>query len=293
LKEIPFSNSVQTNATLLDEEWLDIFRNGNFSIGISLDGLPKQHDSSRVFPNGKGSYDLVKNAIHLLNNKDLSFQTLVVIDPNYSASATISHLLDLGCNNLDFLLPMSNYIDELKDDIREKCADFLIELFDTWFSLNDPNIRIRYFESLICKLLNGQPQLCTFHNNCSNILTIEPDGNIGLCDDMNIVEDVNLFRSGLNIKNDSFSEIENWLGKQIQSIGMNNLPFQCCSCEILPYCNAGCPSMRFSPVAQFEMPHFYCYTFKKVIDHIIQRISMNRIEKYREKAAYYAFGDSS
>jgi uncharacterized protein len=280
----PFRNSVQTNATLLDDEWIDLLKSGRFSLGVSLDGTPAQHDTARVFHNGAGSYFAVERAIHSLVERHLPFQVLVVIDPARSARSTLDHLVSLGCKKLDFLLPMYN-CESAPRGIAEQCAHYLIDLFDYWFLRDDPEIDIRYFRSILQLMLGGRASLCTLRNDCAGILTIEPNGIIGLCDDLSIVEDTSMFRLPADIEAAQFEVLEQWTAKRIGDLGINVLSFPCRNCDVAEYCQGGCPSKRFSSLGRFNNPSVYCYTFRSVVSHIVERLGADRVNMYRSKVA--------
>ncbi|MBO3842550.1 MAG: radical SAM protein [Candidatus Brockarchaeota archaeon] len=69
----------QTNATLIDESFLDFCINKNITLGISLDGPKEINDMTRVYPDGKGSFDRIFSAIELMKSKGVRPDVITVV----------------------------------------------------------------------------------------------------------------------------------------------------------------------------------------------------------------------
>ena len=74
------SCAIQTNGTLLDEEWMDIFREGSFLVGVSIDGTKELHDRCRLAADGSPTYDLVMEKTALLRNANIDYNILCVVN---------------------------------------------------------------------------------------------------------------------------------------------------------------------------------------------------------------------
>ena len=80
LSDYTLTYSIQTNATLIDNDWVRIFKEHNFSIGISLDGYKELHDQYRISQDGEGTYDSIINNIELLKRQELHPSLLMVLN---------------------------------------------------------------------------------------------------------------------------------------------------------------------------------------------------------------------
>src|SRR5262245_40134247 len=72
-------HTVQTNGTLLDEEWAAFFAEQGFLVGISIDGPQEIHDTFRVSKGGKGSFDQVMRGLGYLRDADVEWNALTTI----------------------------------------------------------------------------------------------------------------------------------------------------------------------------------------------------------------------
>ena len=147
---ITFEYGVQTNGTLLNQEWIDIFKQLNIQIGISLDG-PREASKHRIFRNnGKPAFDRIIQGANLIKENGLTLSTLSVINTEYPAKDLYKYIKELGVGYTDFLYPDITY-DAIVDD---KFSKWVIELFNYWYYDNKEKPIIRYFE-LIIKMLLG------------------------------------------------------------------------------------------------------------------------------------------
>src|SRR5882757_8011977 len=60
------SNALQTNGTLLDDEWGVFLHENQFLVGLSIDGPREMHDHYRVDKGGKPSFDKVMHGLEIL-----------------------------------------------------------------------------------------------------------------------------------------------------------------------------------------------------------------------------------
>src|SRR5215212_1695357 len=101
-------NLLQTNGVLVDQEWVDFFKQNDIGVGLSLDGTKNTHDSRRVTRSGRGTYDDVVRALQLFRANGLEAGVLAVADGDADGYETLRHFQALGIKSCDFLLPMSN-----------------------------------------------------------------------------------------------------------------------------------------------------------------------------------------
>lgn len=108
-KNLNVDFAMQTNAMLIDEEWIDLLKQHKVGIGISLDGNKQANDVYRVDKRGNGTFDRVVDKIKLCQSKKFGFGLLSVINPAVSGKEMYRYFVDeLNITHLDFLLPDAN-----------------------------------------------------------------------------------------------------------------------------------------------------------------------------------------
>ncbi|MCS5707957.1 hypothetical protein CC99x_003470 [Candidatus Berkiella cookevillensis] len=176
------SLSIQTNATLIDDDWIELFQTHEIAVGVSIDGPKIYNDQYRIDHRGKGTYDRLKIGIDKLfdackKNKIKEPAALSVVNPNFSATLIYEHLVyDLGFKVLDFLLPDLSYQTISKIE-SEKINSFLLDLIYAWKKQDDPSIHIRILDSIVKKLLTSlrpKPTIKTINQ----IISISTNGHV-------------------------------------------------------------------------------------------------------------------
>jgi len=253
-------NSLQTNGTLLDVEWIDLFRQYNFQIGISWDG---RNDSSRVTLNGEAISDNVWGRIELCLKEGLNPGIIMVITrQNKRFVSETARLLYLrGIKNL-LLKPYIGGIEELSLD-SASYAEVVCRLLDLWLDIGDKNWIIEPLHSYM-KVLSGNFSgvACQLTNNCGNFLTIESNGDISCCD---------FIPQRLVFENVHTSSIHDVLEKSHYRRFMETAkikPEGCFNCGWVPLCGGGCLHYReFNSRFQQWERYSLCKATKKIFDY--------------------------
>ncbi len=264
-------HSIQTNGLLVNDKWCSFFKEHDFNVGVSIDGPEKLHNRERPKKSSSGlsSYQGAKNAIDLLNQHGVRSGTLTVVHPNESGKEVFEHLLGLGVKSMDFLLPISSSRVDIKE--LEGCAKYLIEIFDRWVEIGDSSIKIRYFENIMKSVMGAPPKQCILTNKCNPYITIEPNGDIGVCENIRMVNS-DLYETGLNIHQHEFNAIENELDKKLSNSGFNRLGSECIDCDFVNACRGGCPVARYDGLLGFNQPSHYCLLYKTIIFHVFKYV---------------------
>ena len=184
-----FCNKVQTNGTLLTVDWIEFFMNENIGIGISLDGPEWVHDVNRKYRNGKSSFNSIMRSIVMLKEMNAKFSILSVVTNISSAYGKdiFKFFVENGIKSFDFL-PCIEYSKDgslLPYSIEKgEFGKFMIDVFDSWFELDDPTIKIRYLQEVIKGLVEGKVHLCKFNRSCANFMTLDQNGIFWGCDNL-------------------------------------------------------------------------------------------------------------
>jgi uncharacterized protein len=242
-----YANALQTNGTLLNQEWADFLKKENFLVGVSLDGPEHVHDQYRKDAQGKGTFSTVfKNAEMLLHNQ-VPVNVLATVN-SYSVKHAEQIYRFFKRHNFIFMQfmpvvetdPRNPEIAAPYSVTAKAYGAFLNRLFKLWvkdfdFKQLRQKTSVRFFDDLIKKYAGMVPDHCIFQNVCGNALVLEHNGDMYSCDYM-VSEDTRVgnihdmsiddaFRSRLNI---AFGERKSQFGPR------------CKKCKWLDLCYGGC-----------------------------------------------------
>lgn len=266
---------LQTNGTLLDDNWVRVLHRHAISPSISLDGPAPIHDSVRVDHAGRGSHAATLRGLKLLQERGLNPGILCVVNPGASGLETYRHFRSLGLTRMNFLLP------DVSHDNKHRfygqygetpVADYLIPIFDEWFAEDDPGVRVTIFRELITLILGGQPHTDAFGNPTSNYLIIETDGAIHGNDALRVCDE-DIAASGLNIFQHGFDDLHRGL-PLVHKILHDGIPL-CATCQMCPenyVCGGGHLPHRYARANGFDNPSVWCADILKLLAHVRQRI---------------------
>ena len=129
-------NALQTNGTLLTEEWCDFLRDNGFLVGISLDGPPELHDAYRHTKQGGSTADAVLRGLHLLQGKGVEYNVLCVVN-NVNAKAPLDvyrFFQEQGIQHVQFI-PLVEHLGDGTVSSRTvdgRSGRFLTVIFNHW-----------------------------------------------------------------------------------------------------------------------------------------------------------------
>lgn len=187
------ANALQTNGTLLDDNWCKFLRDNRFLIGISIDGPAHYHDHYRVTNAGTGSHDKVLNGLRKLQEHDVEYNILCVLNQRNIKQPTevFQYLLNLGSRWIQFI-PEIVWEADPDHPGRTRLADhcpsaadygqFMNKVFDLWFERYRQRVSIRLFDSVLNKLVHDRMPLCILDGSCHGQLTVEHNGDVFGCD---------------------------------------------------------------------------------------------------------------
>jgi uncharacterized protein len=185
------SNAVQTNATNLTDEWIDLFRRYQVSAGVSLDGPPEVHDRRRVDRMGRATSTRVRDGLARLRAAGISHGVLMVVDEDVievGAQRLLDYFVELDVRNVATLnvIPDNAPVGSPQTGAYlpwTRWIEFLRELFHLWWPRYAERVVLRELADLTGKVGGRGPQLCIFAGDCFGAyLTIEPNGDVAACD---------------------------------------------------------------------------------------------------------------
>lgn len=257
------SNSMQTNAVLIDEAWCEFFRQYNWLLGVSLDGPEEPHDRYRRTRGGQPTWARVMKSVELLQTQRVDFNILCVLNgANVRQPQELYRFYrKLGIDNLQFI-PLAEFApsgEPLPGTITpEQYGRFLNEVFDVWWP-ERRKVRVRFFDNLAEALAGQKPGSCVLHETCDSYAVVEHNGDVYPCDFF-VEKDWKLG----NIHVDSWTEMAR-KNKRFGFAAKKTIAHpECQACEYQSLCHGGCPKFRHGPQRRFEDLDYFCSSYKSV-----------------------------
>jgi serine-type anaerobic sulfatase-maturating enzyme len=267
------TNSIQTNATCLCDDWVRFFVSANFEVGVSIDGPPEIHDLRRRTAGGRPTWNQVQAGISRLLEAGIKCGVLVVVDRQIvelGAARLLNCLVDLG-------VPSAAILNVIPDNAGQHTSDanylpwpeyvrFLTEMFREWWPRHRDRIEIRELAALVNNLSGKSPALCVFAGDCmGQFLTIEPNGDVRACD--KYVGD-HEFEFGNVLKSDLNSIMADSRNLDRARMLTRSEVSRMSDCRYSPYCHGGCPHDRRLNYLNLKMWDGRCCGLADLLDEI-------------------------
>ena len=278
-------NVIQTNGTLLTDEWCEFFAQNHWLVGISIDGLQEYHDHYRVTPAGKPSWEKVMQGISLLKKHRVEWNAMAVVNA-YNAEHPLEfyHFFrDNGCQYLQFT-PIVERLTEhedgrtlasLADDREIPLADasvtpeqwgnFLCTIFDDWVRHDVGKMFVEIFDCTLANWMGVLPGICAYSKECGHAGVMEHNGDVYSCDHFVFPE----YKLG-NIRDKSL--IDMLYGEKQQAFSRlkhTSLPRQCKECDMEFACHGECPKNRFEKDKYGEPGlNYLCQGYYQYYSHV-------------------------
>ena len=254
-------NVIQTNGTLLTDEWCEFFAQNHWLVGISIDGPQPDHDHYRLTAAGKPSWKKVMQGIKLLKKHGVEWNAMAVVN-TYNANHPLKFyrfFKENGCQFLQFTpiverltrhedgRTLASLAD--KDEISlseasvapEQWGYFLCAIFDEWVRKDVGKIFVEIFDCTLANWMGISPGICAYSKECGHAGVMEHNGDVYSCDHFVFPE----YKLG-NIRDHSL--IDMLYGEQQQEFSRlkhSSLPRQCKECDMEFACHGECPKNRF------------------------------------------------
>lgn len=268
--------NMQTNGTLLDDDWVRTIVENRIWVGISMDGPPAVHDAFRVDHLGRGSHAAVLRGLQALQKVGLRPGIISVINPAANGADTYRYFRSLGITQIEFLFPDVSRDNKTKmyGRFTAPVANFLISVFDTWFAEDDPDVKVRVLWGLLSSLLGFNHESDAFGNPLVSYLIIETDGSIQALDALRVCQQ-DIAESGLNVETDGFDDLSRGL-PLVNQIVHQGIPLcaQCRACEEVAVCGGGYLPHRYARQNGFDNPSAWCEDILKLIAHLRARTGL-------------------
>jgi uncharacterized protein len=262
---VPLGLNMQTNATLVDEEWVEIFKRFEIGIGISIDGPKAENDLTRIDKMGRGTYDKTIAGLKMIRAGHGDVGILCVINPESDGAETYRHFVhDLGLRSMDFLLPLQNW-DNFDAEATRKTTHFYEDVLEAWLADNNPKVSIRSLSDPMIAMLSdkGAARRAAALHSSTHAITIRSNGDI--CPDDTLTSLNPAYRdTGHNVATSSLASFMRhplWEDLLLSSRGPKD---ECGSCRWWTICRGGHPDHRFGQATKFSRKTTYCETYKSL-----------------------------
>jgi uncharacterized protein len=285
-------NSLQTNGTLLDDEWCAFLKENNFLVGLSLDGPEAVHDAFRLDRAGRPTFGKAFNALRMMRKHGVEVNVLATVNRE-----SAKHPLEVyrffreqGVRFIQFIpvvereadpkarrmgiplaVPPSLAREEPSADVTcfsvepKQYGEFLVSVFDEWIGHDVGEIFAMNFEWTLGAWAGAMPGMCHVSPECGQNLIVEHNGDVYSCDHYMYPA----YRLG-NILRDRLIDMVR--SKRQIAFGAAKkaaLPGCCRRCDFLFACRGGCPKHRFASTPDGEHGlNYLCSGFKQFYRHV-------------------------
>ena len=264
-------NGIQTNGTLLDEEWCRFLAAGNFYVGVSLDGPREFHDRFRRTRAGKPSFTQTIRGYNRLQHHGVKTDILCVVN-NYNVQypeEIYRFFKQIGVQYVSFL-PLVESETGRATGVSQRTVpskafgDFLCSIYDEWVNQDIGQIKIQIFEEAARTAFGLDHSLCIFRKTCGDIPVVEHNGDFYSCDFF-----VDIDHHLGNIIEIPLGELlESPVQRAFGQAKLDRLPRYCQQCDVRDMCNGGCPKNRFLKTPDGEEGlNYLCQGYKRFFTH--------------------------
>lgn len=294
-------NCIQTNGTLLTDDWCRFFKENNWLVGISIDGPQEFHDAYRRNRHGLPSFAQVMKGIELLEKHGVEWNAMAVVN-----RLNVEHPLEfyrffqsIDCRYIQFTPIVERIVLKSgkeclahvgdKENWRmtdasitsEQWGEFLCTLFDEWVQKDVGYRFVQLFDATLANWVGEEPGVCSMARSCGKAAVMEFNGDVYTCDHFVFPE----YRLG-NIYRHSL--VEMLYGDKQRQFGVDkwrSLPVKCRQCKYLFACNGECPKNRFYTTFEGEEGlNYLCKGYYRFFEHVAPYMEYMKRELLAERA---------
>ncbi|MFI5845830.1 FxsB family cyclophane-forming radical SAM/SPASM peptide maturase [Catenuloplanes sp. NPDC051500] len=263
--------SLQTNGTLINDRWLDLFDRYEVRVGVSLDGPPAANDRHRLTHRGHSSADAATRGIRLLRTRPTRFAgILAVVDLRNDPIAVFDYLTGLGPPVIDFNLPHATHDQPpyRTDTGQPEYGQWLSRVYDRWITnTSEAGTSVRILEDIIALSLGGTSAVESLGLVPSGIAVIESDGAIEDTDTLK-ASSPTASQLGLNVFDHTLDDAAHHPVIRTRRHGAASLAAACRRCPLVSICGGGHLPHRQSIARGYDNPSVYCHDLTHLIRHI-------------------------
>ena len=265
------TNGMQTNGTLLDEDWCRFLATEGFAVGLSLDGPQEMHDRYRVTKGRNPTHKQTMRGYKLLQQHRIPFDILCVVhaDNVQYPTRVYRFFKQIGAQYVGFLPLVEPQPDAVGGVSRrtvpaEAFGTFLCTIFDEWMRQDIARVNVQIFEEAARTAFGQEHALCIFRKTCGDVPVVEHNGDFFSCDHF-----VNPEYLLGNIRETPLVELlESPAQRAFGQAKLDTLPRYCQTCEVRDMCHGGCPKNRILHTPDGEAGlNYLCAGYKRFFTH--------------------------
>jgi uncharacterized protein len=280
---VEVERTIQTNGTLLTDEWAAFLAENNVLVGLSIDGPRELHDAYRHDGAGRSVFDKVEAAARTLQKHGAEFNVLCTVNAANAGRPLDAYRYfrdELGARYLQFIpivevdTPPGIGLDGTVTDRSVSAlayGEFLSAIFDEWVRNDVGEMFVQFFDGVLAAYLRGYSSLCVLRPTCGEGVALEHNGDLYSCD--HFVDTPYLLG---NIMETPIGELVR--SQQQRAFGeakRDTLPGYCRECEFLFACNGECPKNRILLAPDGEAGlNWLCEGLKLFFTHTDRRMKM-------------------
>lgn len=278
------ANVLQTNGTLITDEWAEFLARNHFLCGLSIDGPRKFHDNHRRFMDGRGSWEKAVNCARLFRKHGVEFNTMSVVNASNSKEPVVVYefLKELGSRFMQFspiveriALDETETLSIVDQHYRKETAimqenvgaedwgNFLCRIFDRWVKTDVGYCYVNWFDNTLAAYAGQAPSLCSMAPYCGCSLAIEHNGDAYCCDHFVFPE----YKLGNVLEKDIAEMAKSDRQLFFEQYKKDSLSARCKSCVFLGACGGDCPKNRIAQTAEGEAISCLCQGFRMFFEH--------------------------
>ncbi|WP_101774908.1 anaerobic sulfatase maturase [Pasteurella oralis] len=257
------TNAFQTNGIALNRQWVEFFKQHQFLIGLSIDGLSAVHNRYRITSNGQPTFERVVQALALLKQYQVDFNTLTVInDQNWhKGKETYLALKAMGSRFMQFIPIVEQHAQQVQPFSvpPEGYGHFLVDVFREWKKEDVGQVFVLEFDNLLGQWLGYPSSSCIHQPTCGKSLVVEANGDVYACDHFVYPE----YKLG-NLNHSALAELVQQPQQQQFGLAKQSQLTQICQqCEFKALCQGGCPKHRIVSLVGESFRHNYlCASYR-------------------------------
>lgn len=263
------TNTLFTNATLLDSEWCAFLKKNDFLIRVYLDGPQHCHDHYRCKSDGNSSFEETMFGISLLKKFGIRF-TIITSLNDYNVQFPLEIYRFFKHQGLRYI-KFEPVLELENNHITEwslaplSYGSFLCDIFDEWVRHDVGRQFISIFDDTLNVFCRNEPENCFFSTTCGHTAVADYEGSLYSCEKF-LNEDYKLG----NIHDQTITGLM-YSRKQLRfgQLKKNTLTHQCKKCDYLRFCHGGCPKHRIANSISGEKGHnFFCIGYRHYFEHV-------------------------
>jgi len=271
------TNAIQTNATLLDEQWCEFLAGNEFLAGISLDGPPQLHDFYRLDHAGQPSFHRAWAGLEMVKKHGGQYNVLVTLNSNNAPHGAdlYRYFVNRGVQYLQFIPVLERSADgqvHPSSCSPQQLERFLLEVFEQWAARDVGAVSERFMDNALHQILYGNSAMCCYAGRCANAMVLEHNGDLYACDHFVFAQwrVGNIHQTPLEqmFKSDLMAEFAR----------LKATPDHCRDCEYLAFCNAGCPKHHVPVGTDPGRGNYYCQAYIRFFRQALPEL--RRIAEY-------------